>query len=476
MEQHPVPQNVTTFQFRLIGDMTIKQFGYLAAGAILAYVTYKLPLPFLITWPGAAIFALLGFGFAFIPVEERPMDVWVLSFFKSIYAPTQYLWQKGAKTPEPAARSAQAPAAPAAAATKTGAMDGSTPIVRASPGSPTAKTPLVSQKPDTKNVVAQLFAQRADAMAHVAPRPTASPFAWFENLLGTFRKSPATATPPAAPQAASVTPFTPGAVPSVTGVHVASPVAPPQPTLAETAQAKAAQDEALLLQEKVAGELEEKIKTLSKELSTKESGETRILELQKQLTDVLAEKNKMEKELLSMRARAGRPSFPMAQPFPRTPARPSPFVSDLEPTAASAQPNPGVPPAPQGPTVRVITQDAAVKAGLPRLTSVPNVVTGITKDNQGNLLPGVLVTVRDKDDIPLRALKTNKLGQFAASTPLPSGTYLVEVEDPRNRFVFDRAQITLNGGVIAPIEIIAKSQKELTRQKLAAEIFGAKDM
>ena len=94
MEQHPVPQNVTTFQFRLIGDMTLKQFGYLAGGAILGYISYKLPLPFFFTWPAAVAFALGGVGFAFVPVEERPMDVWFLSFVKSIYSPTQFLWQK----------------------------------------------------------------------------------------------------------------------------------------------------------------------------------------------------------------------------------------------------------------------------------------------------------------------------------------------------------------------------------------------
>src|SRR3990167_11144006 len=99
MEQHPVPQNVTTFQFRLIGDMTIKQFGYLAGGLILAYISYKLPLPFFFTWPLALVFGLGGFGFAFVPVEERPMDVWVLSFLKNVYSPTQYLWQKSSSVP-----------------------------------------------------------------------------------------------------------------------------------------------------------------------------------------------------------------------------------------------------------------------------------------------------------------------------------------------------------------------------------------
>jgi hypothetical protein len=97
MEQHPVPQNVTTFQFRLIGDMTIKQFGYIAGGMILAYISYRLPLPFFFTWPLAIIFALGGLGLAFVPIEERPMDVWVLSFIKSVYSPTKYVWSQEAK-------------------------------------------------------------------------------------------------------------------------------------------------------------------------------------------------------------------------------------------------------------------------------------------------------------------------------------------------------------------------------------------
>ncbi|HCM82520.1 TPA: hypothetical protein DIS60_04130 [Patescibacteria group bacterium] len=88
-------------------------------------------------------------------------------------------------------------------------------------------------------------------------------------------------------------------------------------------------------------------------------------------------------------------------------------------------------------------------------------------------MPGVLVTVKDKDGVPLRALKTNKLGQFAASTQLSNGTYVVEVEDPRERFVFDRVQITVNGTIMPALQIIAKSKRALDREKLAKEIFGS---
>ncbi len=96
----------------------------------------------------------------------------------------------------------------------------------------------------------------------------------------------------------------------------------------------------------------------------------------------------------------------------------------------------------------------------------------IGSSRTGNLLAGILVTVRDKDDMPLRALKTNKLGQFAASTQLPPGTYLIEVEDPRGNYVFDRVQVSITGTILPAIEIFAKSQKQLNRDRLAREIFG----
>jgi hypothetical protein len=144
----------------------------------------------------------------------------------------------------------------------------------------------------------------------------------------------------------------------------------------------------------------------------------------------------------------------------------------VTPQQAAPSAHVATPQIPKGPTVKIITPEGAVKAGLPRLTTFANVVTGIIKDNENNFLPGVLITVKDKDGIPLRALKTNRLGQFAASTPLANGVYFVEVEDPRNRYTFDRIQITLNGSIVPALEIIAKSQKELTRDILTKELFG----
>lgn len=95
IEQHPIPQDVAGYKFRLIGDMTLKQFIWLAGGIILGLIIYSLPLPFFFKYPLAAIAVGLGAGIAFVPVEGRSMDKWLIAFIKSIYSPTQYVWKKG---------------------------------------------------------------------------------------------------------------------------------------------------------------------------------------------------------------------------------------------------------------------------------------------------------------------------------------------------------------------------------------------
>lgn len=92
--QHPVPQQISSYQFRLVGDMTLKQFFQLAAGALLAMLVYASPIPGVFKWPLIIFFVISGAAFAFLPIEERPLEVWVLAFFRSIYSPTLFYWKK----------------------------------------------------------------------------------------------------------------------------------------------------------------------------------------------------------------------------------------------------------------------------------------------------------------------------------------------------------------------------------------------
>lgn len=94
MENHPIPQDVTGFQFKLIGDMTVKQFAYLATGIVLAWTFFQLPIFFIIKLPVCALLALLGIGLAFIPIAGRPMDVMIGNFIKALLRPTQFVYEK----------------------------------------------------------------------------------------------------------------------------------------------------------------------------------------------------------------------------------------------------------------------------------------------------------------------------------------------------------------------------------------------
>ncbi len=94
IEQHPIPQDVAGYRFRLIGEMTLIQFLWLAGGILVAFIFWSSPLPFFFKYPIAIIFASLGAGIAFVPIQGRPMDKWIIAFIKSIYSPTQYVWRE----------------------------------------------------------------------------------------------------------------------------------------------------------------------------------------------------------------------------------------------------------------------------------------------------------------------------------------------------------------------------------------------
>jgi len=104
-------------------------------------------------------------------------------------------------------------------------------------------------------------------------------------------------------------------------------------------------------------------------------------------------------------------------------------------------------------TVRLVKPQMAVGKMAPSLTTAPNVINGIVRDHQGLILSSVIIVVKDPKGEPVRALKTNKIGQFAISTPLPNGTYIMELESPG--YSFDNVEVDVKGEVLPPIEIRA---------------------
>lgn len=94
MDNHPIPQDVTGFQFKLIGNLTVKQFAYLATGVVLAGILWQLPINVLIKFPFCAFSVILGLGLAYFPISGRPMDLMIGNYIKALFRPTQFIYEK----------------------------------------------------------------------------------------------------------------------------------------------------------------------------------------------------------------------------------------------------------------------------------------------------------------------------------------------------------------------------------------------
>lgn len=99
MQEHPIPQDVTGYKFHIVGNMTLKQFAQVGAGVLVGVILYNTNLLPIFKWPLVAISVGLGAMMAFVPIEERPLDHWIITFFRRLYSPTKFYWRKESAVP-----------------------------------------------------------------------------------------------------------------------------------------------------------------------------------------------------------------------------------------------------------------------------------------------------------------------------------------------------------------------------------------
>lgn len=330
MQPHPIPQNVTSFQFHLIGDMTLKQFGYLAIGSTIAYLLFVFLSPIypLVAWPLTIISAISGFALAFLPINSRPLDSWIGAFFKAIYSPTKRVWKKGSKTFK--------------------------------------EEPL------------------------------------FNSRFITFLS-----------------------IPQIAGPNVAAVVPAEQVDLAKTVDlAKEAQNLQfkIIQTERALSQIKQASQTPT-QVPIDYSGQ--VNKILSDLQTLVSQASQIKGELDSVTQ-----SEPVEKP-----------IAAAVPIATVEK-------------IKVVIP-AKPKQNQLALTTFPNVLSGIVKDSTGNYLEGAIAVIYDKEGLPVRALKTNKLGQFSGSTPLPNGVYTLELE--KDNFAFDVLQIELTGEILPPLMIGSKN-------------------
>ncbi len=112
METHKIPQHVTGYQGRILGNLTAKQFIYIALGAIVIFFLLSV-LPFTtITIIFASFIGTFTLIFSLAKIDERPLDAWLVQFLLALQSTPQYVWKKESRIPEILAPSYK-PSAPA---------------------------------------------------------------------------------------------------------------------------------------------------------------------------------------------------------------------------------------------------------------------------------------------------------------------------------------------------------------------------
>lgn len=450
MENHPIPQNVTGFQFRLIGDMTVKQFAYLASGCVIAgIILFATPFNFiLIKFPSLVFWGGMGAAFAFLPIGGRPLDSMLMNFIKAVITPNQYVFQKiggQLNLPEISQKTVQTHKIISANTTRqTKNLEA---YLNRLPHKPQ------NQLDEKENVFLQSVFSLQGVTAAKNP---------VLNIQSHFVSTPQVVSEPSMPQPVTAAP--------VIQPPIVRPPLPEQPRIIssftepekhdeikqQTMQPEGKEEKPEETVEEVKEKLDEKTTTLQKELEEAKQNEShqtsqvsvseahqKVLDLEKQLQESLVLKEQLEKQLAEL-------SQKLQNQTPQVKFAPSAL------------------PKAETPNVHTVPRSMAVKVGLPFVPDVPNLITGIIKDSRGNILTNILVEVLDKEENPIRAFKTNNLGQFASATPLLNGVYTLVFEDPAKEHKFDNVEITANGQIIPPLEIISID----AREELRKELFG----
>ncbi|RJQ24463.1 hypothetical protein C4577_07830 [Candidatus Parcubacteria bacterium] len=366
MENHPIPQDVTGFKFKLIGSITVKQFLYLLFSGLLAYTCFLLGLPFFVKFLIALIPICLGTALAFLPVDGRPMDAMILNYLKAVPSENQYIYRKRGSF----------------------VLDFSYAEHHKKTIKPNSK-PQQSTAQDLKKIML------LNQFGHNGLKDDQEELDFIKKIKSFFDEA-------AMEEKEEGEQSSGGAVKNSPNINSRTPLRvdenkEEQPVEAETKQEASKQE----------------VDKANADQRQRERVEQKVIEQAKE---------QRAKEALA--------------------------ALDKKPS------------------IKTIGPEGALKAGFPMLPDIPNIILGIVKDPRDKILQNILVEVLDKNDVPVRAFKTNTLGQFASATPLSNGIYKIFFEDPSGKHEFEAVEINLTGEIFYPLEVTSVDEREKLRREL----------
>ncbi|MCX6783868.1 MAG: carboxypeptidase regulatory-like domain-containing protein [candidate division WWE3 bacterium] len=446
-KQHPVPQNIMSVEFKLIGSMTVRQFVYAATGVVGAYAVYSSHLVFIFKWPLVALISLGGLAFAFVPFENRGLDVWIRNFWKAISSPTLRAWKKEPLAPKflladyaSALKNEALIIAPANSRarlmTYLGAAQSNKPKNKfdlaeelylehlnfnvSVPGNLTTTAPTTTtttiETPPEVTVTPEGNAGRALKIEDTQTQMNIP----AKSVYGASLPNNDEVT--TKPQEASITEQVTNLEKLVTKIREKrgfnSPVQ--MPTMVPAPKTV----------DEVPPLLTAELKKLEMETKAAEAAELKVKEDEKtKKKQIAAEFEEMKQNLAALRT----------NPPINTPITPIKPIVPIQPTMGNA--------------AQEILEEPKIDKSR-SLTASPNVINGVVKDSLGKLIQGVIIIVKDDTGDPLRALKTNDLGEFVVSTPLPNGKYRVTASLPGSKFA--TMEVIADGRLLPTLNFVSK--------------------
>ena len=512
MEQHAVPQHIASFEFKLFGNLTVRQFVTLSIPMAIAALFLFSNLPPLFRYSMATVFGSIGLFAALVPIQGRPLDKWAVLFIKAILAPTQRIWVKDIRLPEflnvvisqkPAGNREVEPvmagdrdklktylrslpkgqvspydvkeqiAIQRLNLSTEGAEGGRLPqaigwvgnrvseskfmgalpsVAPAAPVSMATTSGMRATEPEYSGAMASALPSISKKKERVKVSQHAKPYVLtgIEQRLENNVHQVGEVVEPKV-QLASDTNYTldniipinePGRrVKLVRGIgrararklHFAPPTGFDLANLPIRGEARFEVSEGLK-------------NTLDSSLFADES--EKIVPVHVKSVETL----QLKKPAINIGDSPSRHVANMAD-VPQEMAHQAKLpVSDIgtNEQRGDAQVSVHSTPLPQG----AKPAEMLSRAQIIPLTNKPNVLSGLVVDGTGMPVENAIITVRDENGVPVRALKTNKLGQFLSATPLPSGQYMIDVD--WENATFEPLSLNVAGEVLAPLAIKPK--------------------
>ncbi len=510
MEQHPVPQHIAAFEFKLFGNLTARQFITLIFPLSIAVLVYFSGLPTLLRLPLAATIGIVGAFIALVPVGGRPFDKWIFAFIKAVSAPTQRIWIKEKRIPgflsvvtKPPQKEAKIPqeitekgrermiaylrSLPKENVTSldikeqlaldrlgfpAGQYEGNLPPAILWPISPwedkyvaigqgesgylLGSLPQVSgplqeiPQGQTAPVLEpeprpQIISQKTPAAltrAKIQPQAKQFTLSGIEKRLDHKPQEIIDLARPSAHLASETNYSLDNVIPikisegqfrlvhgvgntRVRKLHFAPPV------------------NFDLSKLPIRGERKFDISDeLKKRYHFEDNSPTVVLPIQEEKVQaapqITTEPQVQPKQLPKQETTQYSDQHP-AKLAPKTEEKPKQQKREFSQFSISDKDQ------------QTQAAPSVQQAQIIPLTDKPNVLSGLVTDDKGSPIEGAVLVVRDESGIPVRALKTNKLGQFLSATPLSSGTYTIEAES--DIASFKPVSLHLTGQVLAPIGV-----------------------